>query len=138
MDADRERDSSSSRAGMTRGGATFISVYRKFEKPLFNFFYRMSLDADACEDLLQETFIRAYRNLHKFDASSGFPSYLYTIARNVFLDRLEKVRKRRETPLERVSERTRAATAARTSSAVGAGRLIASSYWRRTASSNPC
>lgn len=49
--------------------------------------------ADA-EDIAQETFVRAYQNIGRFDETRPFFPWLYRIARNLCLNRIERVRNR--------------------------------------------
>ena len=48
-------------------------------------------DEDA-DDLLQETFIKVYLNLERYDESYTFGQWIYTIARNTFVDFMRKRR----------------------------------------------
>lgn len=50
-------------------------------------------EAPSADDLLQETFIKVYINLHRYRPDYTFGQWLYTIARNTFID---YVRKRQE------------------------------------------
>ena len=55
-------------------------------------------DPSDADDLVQETFLRAYRNWHTFDRGSDCRRWLNTICRNAFLD--QRRRDARTTPME--------------------------------------
>ena len=55
----------------------------RYHDRLLNFIYRTVGDRDRSEDLVQETFVRVYRHLHRFDPSKKFSTWIYTIASNL-------------------------------------------------------
>ena len=56
---------------------------------------------DDTNDLLQETFVKVYLNMHKYNNTYTFGQWVYTIARNTFID---YIRKRRELfPIENIT-----------------------------------
>ena len=61
--------------------------------------YRMLASPFEAEDAVQETFIRAWRNLDKFEGRAALRSWLYKIATNVCLDMLNG-RERRARPMD--------------------------------------
>jgi RNA polymerase sigma-70 factor (ECF subfamily) len=61
--------------------------------------YRMLASPFEAEDAVQETFIRAWRNLDKFEGRAALRSWLYKIATNVCLDMLGG-RERRARPID--------------------------------------
>jgi RNA polymerase sigma-70 factor (ECF subfamily) len=56
--------------------------------------YRMSGSFEDAEDLVQETLVRAWRNLRSFEHRSSFPTWLYSLATNATLDFLRKIQRR--------------------------------------------
>lgn len=75
--------------------AAFDSLVRKYQSPIRRFFLSQTLgDAQLSDDLAQETFIKAYTNIATFKNLSGFSTWLYRIAYNVFYD---YIRSRKET-----------------------------------------
>jgi len=70
-------------------------LIRRHQQPLVNFFRRMGAYMDA-EDLAQETFIRVYKYRDRYQPTAKFTSFLYTVARHVWLDLLRQSRKREE------------------------------------------
>jgi RNA polymerase sigma-70 factor (ECF subfamily) len=62
---------------------------------LFQLVYRMTGNEQDAEDVVQETFLRAYKQLNRFESRAGFGTWLHRIAANCSLDLLRK-RKRQE------------------------------------------
>jgi RNA polymerase sigma-70 factor, ECF subfamily len=63
-------------------------------RALFRLAFRMTGNEQDAEDVVQESFLRAYRQLGKFDERASFGTWLYRIATNCSLD-LVRSRKRR-------------------------------------------
>jgi RNA polymerase sigma-70 factor, ECF subfamily len=89
----------------------FAEVVREHQRPLFGFLSRMGLSRAQTEDLAQETFLRAWRNLEQYRPGLGrFSTWFYTIARNLALNELERATTLplvTEAALEPVCERPR-------------------------------
>jgi RNA polymerase sigma-70 factor (ECF subfamily) len=66
--------------------AAFESLIRKHQRMIFSLTYRMTGSFADAEDLAQETFIRAYRQISGYRAASKFSTWLYRIAINVCLN----------------------------------------------------
>jgi len=80
-----------------RAGDTdaFRVLVERHSQSVFRLAFRMTGNEQDAEDLVQETFLRAYRHLGKFDGRASFGTWLYRIAANCSLD-LIRARKRRQ------------------------------------------
>ena len=79
----------------------FAVLVRRHEKMLLNFFARSGVQYD-CEDLVQQTFLRLYRYRNRYVATAKFTTFLFLLARQVWIDELRR-RKRRERLAEGLS-----------------------------------
>jgi RNA polymerase sigma-70 factor (ECF subfamily) len=88
MDHDQEQEI----IGRVLGGdrSAFAGLVEKYQGPVFNLAYRMTGSREDADDLTQETFIRAYQNLHRFDRDKKFFTWLYTIGINLIRNHLKK------------------------------------------------
>lgn len=65
----------------------FDALVRKYQSPVRRLFLGLTLgDRDLSDDLAQDTFIKAYTHIAGFHGMSGFQTWLFRIAYNVFLD----------------------------------------------------
>jgi RNA polymerase sigma-70 factor (ECF subfamily) len=74
----------------------FGELVGRYDKRLLNFVYRTVGDRERAQDLVQETFVRVYRHLHRFDQTKKFSTWIYTIAGNLAKNEL---RNRSRNPL---------------------------------------
>lgn len=72
--------------------SAFEQIVRRYQRPVLSLIARMTGDRALAEDLAQETFVKAFRHLKRFDRSRRFSSWLFRIAHNTTLDTLRKVR----------------------------------------------
>ncbi|HID34346.1 MAG TPA: sigma-70 family RNA polymerase sigma factor [Anaerolineae bacterium] len=70
----------------------FAHIVRSYQRPVYNLCHRMLGNPEEAEDATQETFIRAYANLNKYDSNRKFVNWVLTIASNHCIDRLRKRR----------------------------------------------
>lgn len=72
----------------------FRVLVERHSQKLFRLSFRLAGNEEDAEDIVQETFLRAYRNLNQFDERAVFTSWLYRIATNYAFDllRMRKVR----------------------------------------------
>ncbi len=74
------------------------TLFEENKRKIFALAFQYTKNAEDAEDILQETFIRAYRFLNKFDFQNGvsFSPWLYRIGINCSIDYLRRHRKDRE------------------------------------------
>jgi len=70
----------------------FTSLVEIYERPVFNLCYRMLGNAQDAEDAAQETFIRAYTSLGRYDSSRSFSTWVLSIAAHYCIDQIRKRR----------------------------------------------
>jgi RNA polymerase sigma-70 factor (ECF subfamily) len=74
-------------------GDAFDLLVKRFKNPLMNYVYRYLNDNDECDDVVQETFIRVYRNKNYYKPVAKFSTWIYTIACNLAKTRLNQRQK---------------------------------------------
>jgi len=70
----------------------FETLYRRYEKPIFSFIYRMVLSSADAEDLCQETFFKVIRAKKKYRKTAKFKTWLFQIALNLCRDRIRRMK----------------------------------------------
>jgi RNA polymerase sigma-70 factor (ECF subfamily) len=65
----------------------------EYKSPIYNLAYRMTGNLEDADDLTQETFIRAYQYLWRYDTSRKFFTWLYSLALNLIRNHLRKKNK---------------------------------------------
>ncbi|HQE62853.1 MAG TPA: sigma-70 family RNA polymerase sigma factor, partial [Candidatus Latescibacteria bacterium] len=68
----------------------FEVIVNRYKDRLFNFVVRFVGDQETAEDIVQETFLRAYRNRDTFQAVAKFSTWIYTIAGNLAKSELRR------------------------------------------------
>ena len=79
----------------TGDGEAFRLLVDKHTRSVFRLGFRLTGNQHDAEDIVQETFLRAYRQLNRYDARASFHTWIYRIASNYALDLL-RGRKRME------------------------------------------
>jgi RNA polymerase sigma-70 factor, ECF subfamily len=80
----------------------FRVLVERHSRSVFRLAFRMTGNEQDAEDLVQETFLRAFRQIRKYDGRASFGTWLYRIAANCSLDliRLRKRRQEQQTPVD--------------------------------------
>lgn len=74
--------------------AAFSALVRANMQKVFRSAYAITHNRDDAEDIAQETFVRAFRSLDRFDETRPFFPWLYRIARNLGINRVQRIGKR--------------------------------------------
>lgn len=62
----------------------------RYQRPVFSLVYRMVRDRELAEDLAQETFIKVFNHLDKYNPSYKFSSWIFKIASNLAIDSMRR------------------------------------------------
>jgi RNA polymerase sigma-70 factor, ECF subfamily len=79
-------------------------IVRMHHQRVFNFLHQFTRHRQDAEDITQETFIKAFRSLHRFDTSRPLANWLLTIARRTALNHFRSARRWELLPDEAVSD----------------------------------
>lgn len=66
--------------------ASFEQLVQKYLSPLYNFIFQFTRDQHVTEDLVQETFIKVWKYMKRFDQKKSFKTWIFTIAKNTTFD----------------------------------------------------
>ena len=87
--------------GLVRGAQAgdrlaFESLVRRYDRDVLRLAMNLVKRPEDARDIYQESFLRVYRNLHRFRFECSFYTWLYRIVTNVGLDHLRRRTSRRE------------------------------------------
>lgn len=68
----------------------YRDLVAKYERALYFHILKMIKDRNQVEDLVQETFVKAFENLNRYSTNYAFSTWLYRIATNHTIDYLRK------------------------------------------------
>lgn len=70
----------------------FSLLVETFQRPVYNLCYRMLMNAEDAEDAAQETFLRAFQSLRRYDLERPFGTWLLSVAAHYCIDQLRRRR----------------------------------------------
>ncbi|MCS7086283.1 MAG: sigma-70 family RNA polymerase sigma factor [Bacteroidia bacterium] len=79
-------------------GKAFENLMQKYRKSVYYLVFKIVRNAEDAEDLTQDTFVKAYSFIHKFDSKFAFSTWLFKIATNNCIDFIRR-RKMQTLPL---------------------------------------
>lgn len=95
-------------AGQTEA---FAKLVRNYQDRIYNLLYRMCGRHEDAEDLAQEVFVKAFRNIGRFRGQSRLYTWLFRIAKNTAISHIRRRRRVKFVPLTGDDDETQAADA---------------------------
>jgi RNA polymerase sigma-70 factor (ECF subfamily) len=86
--ADDQQDVARVLAGDT---SAFEGIVRRWQSPLINLAYRFCRDRGRSEEMAQEAFLRAFRNLKSWRQESTFSTWLFSLATNLYCSEVRRI-----------------------------------------------
>ena len=86
--------------GAERRKELFEDLMQRSYRPAYSLALRLTANSAEAEDLVQETFVRAYRFFHRYDESLPFTNWLYRIMSNAHIDAVRRKGRLKTTSLE--------------------------------------
>ena len=71
--------------------SAFEAIVRRWQTPLVNLAWRFCRDRGRAEEMAQEAFLRAFRNLAQFRGDSAFSTWLFSLATNLYRTELRRM-----------------------------------------------
>ena len=84
----KTQDQNLIRASLSGDRRAFETLYHKYQSQIYGTLAQRISDRDTVDDLMQDTFFRAYRSLHTFKGQAAFSTWLTQIALNVYRSHL--------------------------------------------------
>jgi RNA polymerase sigma-70 factor, ECF subfamily len=82
----------------------FETLITKYRERIWGIVYHMTSNREDASDLTQDTFIKAFQSINRFQGQSAFFTWLYRIAVNTTLNHLQKSKLRRFFSLEKIRD----------------------------------
>lgn len=70
----------------------FRNVVQTYQRKVFSLALKLLCDEEEAKDMVQETFIRVWKNMGEYDLQKSFSTWIYTIATRLCLDRLKNMK----------------------------------------------
>ncbi|MBA4538609.1 sigma-70 family RNA polymerase sigma factor [Bacillus aquiflavi] len=79
----------------------FRGIYEEYSDKVYSYIFLLVKQKEIAEDLTQETFIRVYKHLNKFNGEAKMLTWIVKISRNVTIDYFRKNAKFKFSPIEK-------------------------------------
>ena len=81
----------------------FGELVERFQTRIFSFCYQFFRNRDVATEMAQETFLRAFRYIKKYDPKRKFSTWLYSIAKNICIDEKRKMDRSQTVPIDEIN-----------------------------------
>lgn len=97
----------------------YTSIIHRFEKPMYIYCYHLLKNREEAQDAVQDIFIKAYQDIHRYEPTVSFSAWLYKLAYHHSLNLLKKQKRRlrimtyfkqQEEPAEHIPQQESAVT----------------------------
>jgi RNA polymerase sigma-70 factor (ECF subfamily) len=99
----RVNDAELIRAAQQGDQAAFEELVRQYDQPVLRLALHLTGSEHEAQDIYQEAFLKAYRNLGSFRFECSFYTWIYRIVSNLCMDYLRRKQVRKEDPSVRTS-----------------------------------
>lgn len=90
MEEDKKPNQNPTGLNKTEKDALFEKEFMPLIDSLYNFAYRLTLDEDDANDLVQETYLKAYRFFDSYEQGTNAKAWLFRILKNSFINEFRK------------------------------------------------
>ena len=80
-------------------------IYKEYSKIVYNYLLSLTCNSELAEELMQETFYSAVKNINKFRNESTMKTWLCRIAKNKWIDYIKETKKLNETSIDEIEEK---------------------------------
>lgn len=80
-------------------------IYKEYSKIVYIYLMSLANDSEIAEELMQETFYSAMKNINKFRGDASLKTWLCKIAKNKWLDYLKRLKISNETGIDDIDEK---------------------------------
>lgn len=94
------RDASLASSAQKGDREAYGELVTRFQNRIYSFCYQFFRNPDLASDLAQETFLRAYRYIKKYDPDKKFSTWIYSIAKNICIDEHRKMSRGRTVSID--------------------------------------
>ena len=84
---------------------SFAFLVKKYQQMAYNLAFRIVCDEDDAKDVVQESFIKIWKNMKRYDSKAKFSTWMYTIVTNTAIDYLRTTKKRAMINIDNLGEK---------------------------------